>query len=750
MQSLLLNLKYGKMDGLSIHPLLQVILHFRHKLLAVIALTAVLLTFTPNLRGDETFLAPAGEPDTNLMSLRSEITKRRMLTNELSTNGAAQDRPIDIKTKAPSLPDFLKSPLNLAIGAMGVVSILILAFKFLRPTVKTDNLLPADSKSTVVRSPVTQTKPYEVKMHLPPDTPRRVIPLTPPVNPPPGPDTNAVPLFTMDGKTLRDQLKQFFGWIPSHIMEIQSNCDRLSQSTTPATHREYLTELESQVKTLKKNATLPQLRPVSQMVNFVTAYLSQLLERTDEITPSRIKTLSEGLRILGNLCVPELRADLTTNPPIRVLAADDDSITRYALTAMVKKAFPSSEFAESGQEALAMALRKKYDLILLDIRIPGMNCLDVCSRIRESILNSNTPILFVTSRSDLRKQSESLVEGGNGLIEKPYLSGEIVVKSLQLILKERLKERENLVEESNRSILHPRPSGHPQGDLDSHVANPEAPGQDTIPATLITARNPRHLGIVLQNSPRTLSIASEILTEMRLLLQSAGQTLDETAKMEKLSEIADKAKDLSDFFQHLTKGTNLQLCLAVEQLLVTLAEKPANANASTLETATAAVDLFLENCLSGPDTTPVESPPLRALVVDDDVTCRSAVIGALKSKSMDCQGVDNGQHAISLSTRELFDVIILDVDMPDMNGYTTCSKILESPLNRATPVVFLTSHVDMLARARSQACGGSDFLVKPFLMAEVLVKTMTYALLHQQNHQRATASGESLPSLSPS
>jgi len=554
----------------------------------------------------------------------------------------------------------------------------------------------------------------------------------------------------MDGKTLRDQLKQFFGWIPNHIMEIQSNCDRLTQSTTPATHREHLTELESKVKTIKKHATLPQLRPVSQMVNFLAGYITQLLERTDEITPSRIKTLSEGLRMLGNLCVPELRADLTTNPPIRVLAADDDSITRYALTAMVKKAFPASEFAESGPEVLTMTLRQKYDLILLDIRIPGMNCLDICSRIHESILNSNTPILFVTSRSDLRKQSESLVEGGNGLIEKPYLSGEIVVKSLHLILKERLKERENLVEESNRSIVHPRLASHPPVDLDSYRTNPEVPGPDTIPTTLLTGHTSRTLGNVLQNSPKTLSIASEILTEMRLLLQSAGQTLDETAKMEKLSEIADKAKDLSDFFQHHTKGTNLQLCLAVEQLLVTLAEKPANANASTLETATAAVDLFLENCLSGPDTTPAESPPLRALVVDDDATCRSAVIGALKSKSMDCQGVDNGQHAISLSTRELFDVIILDVDMPDMNGYTTCSKILESPLNRATPVLFLTSHVDMLARARSQACGGSDFLVKPFLMAEVLVKTMTYALLHQQNHQRATASGESLPSLSPS
>ena len=63
-----------------------------------------------------------------------------------------------------------------------------------------------------------------------------------------------------------------------------------------------------------------------------------------------------------------------------------------------------------------------------------------------------------------------------------------------------------------------------------------------------------------------------------------------------------------------------------------------------------------------------------------------------------------------------------------MDGFTVCSKIRETVLNRTTPVVFVTGHSDFKARTQAALSGGGDLIGKPFLTAEVTVKALTFAL----------------------
>jgi PleD family two-component response regulator len=76
-------------------------------------------------------------------------------------------------------------------------------------------------------------------------------------------------------------------------------------------------------------------------------------------------------------------------------------------------------------------------------------------------------------------------------------------------------------------------------------------------------------------------------------------------------------------------------------------------------------------------------------------------------------------------------VIFLDVLMPDVDGFALCPKVHETAVNRQTPVVFVTSHDDPQLTSRASACGGSDFVTKPFLRAEITVKALVYALRHR-------------------
>jgi len=90
--------------------------------------------------------------------------------------------------------------------------------------------------------------------------------------------------------------------------------------------------------------------------------------------------------------------------------------------------------------------------------------------------------------------------------------------------------------------------------------------------------------------------------------------------------------------------------------------------------------------------------------------------------------VDCGEAALTRAIEEQFDVVFLDLEMPGMNGFETCSKIRETRLNQSTPIVFVTSHGDSSDPAEMNRSGGTDLVGKPFLTSEINLKALTYAL----------------------
>ena len=117
--------------------------------------------------------------------------------------------------------------------------------------------------------------------------------------------------------------------------------------------------------------------------------------------------------------------------PVALHVADGGEIlSRRAITYALEKAGLKSVSVEESQTALNLATETSFDLIFLDVQMPGMDGFDLCAKIRALPTNKNTPVIFVTSLADFKSRARSSLSGGADLIAKPFMFIELSVKAL--------------------------------------------------------------------------------------------------------------------------------------------------------------------------------------------------------------------------------------------------------------------------------------------------------------------------------
>ena len=121
---------------------------------------------------------------------------------------------------------------------------------------------------------------------------------------------------------------------------------------------------------------------------------------------------------------------------------------------------------------------------------------------------------------------------------------------------------------------------------------------------------------------------------------------------------------------------------------------------------------------SGPAT--VQLPPARILVADDGTANRKLVQLVLGRSGLDVVAVENGQLAFDRATQEHFDGILMDMQMPVMDGYTATSKLREHGFER--PIIALTAHAMQGDEEKCRQAGCSGFLTKPINIDQLLAK----------------------------
>ncbi len=126
--------------------------------------------------------------------------------------------------------------------------------------------------------------------------------------------------------------------------------------------------------------------------------------------------------------------------------------------------------------------------------------------------------------------------------------------------------------------------------------------------------------------------------------------------------------------------------------------------------------------MSAPATTPTG----RILVVDDTPANIQMLAAVLKEQGYQISIATNGRQALDVVQKVRPDVILLDVMMPEMDGFETCRRLKESADTRAIPIIFLTARTETEDIVKGFSLGAVDYVAKPFQPAELLARVNTH------------------------
>ena len=198
------------------------------------------------------------------------------------------------------------------------------------------------------------------------------------------------------------------------------------------------------------------------------------------------------------------------------------------------------------------------------------------------------------------------------------------------------------------------------------------------------------------------------------------------------------AEALFDRFEQADSSITRQfggtgLGLAISKSLVDLMGGEIVASSSPGEGATFAFELPLRRLVrepSSPPPAPIHAPkpsdrPVRVLLAEDHPTNRRVVELILGGLPVDLTCVENGQQAVDAAAEQTYDLILMDMQMPIMDGVTAVSRIRAArPLRLGPRICMLTANAMPEHREASQRAGADAFLVKPLDAAELIAEVM--------------------------
>jgi chemosensory pili system protein ChpA (sensor histidine kinase/response regulator) len=109
-----------------------------------------------------------------------------------------------------------------------------------------------------------------------------------------------------------------------------------------------------------------------------------------------------------------------------------------------------------------------------------------------------------------------------------------------------------------------------------------------------------------------------------------------------------------------------------------------------------------------------------ALVVDDSITVRRVTQRLLERNGMRVLTARDGMDAISVLQENTPDIILLDIEMPRMDGYEVAAQVRADPRLKDIPIIMITSRVGEKHRARAIELGVDDYLGKPYQESQLL------------------------------
>ena len=410
----------------------------------------------------------------------------------------------------------------------------------------------------------------------------------------------------------------------------------------------------------------------------------------------------------------------------KILYVEDDVLIARLYSEKLTAAGFEVAVAQDGLAAVQRLREFTPDLVVLDLLMPKLTGVDVLKFMRQQPALKNTRII-VFSNSFLSNLIEQVAHIG---VEEALVKASVTPAQLVNIVHKTLDNPAHVLsaEELAAHLYGTAAAASITLTAKPTPAAPEpapqssAPVPAPVPAAPITPPADSDARVQKEFAGQSPAILSSVRQICRDFID-AGESPVEPRK---LGDLRRKIGFVAQTLGLAGRHRLAQLCSALEALLFELEDRPAAITDSIRHTIAATVALLGERLRHNQPADADDRVPMKILVVDDDAVSSRAVVLALGRAKLAAVSVNDPFDGLKQLQQNAWHLVLLDVNMPGLDGIALCDQIRSLPLHQQTPVIFVTSQADFKTRARSALSGGNDLIAKPILPTELCVKVLSH------------------------
>ncbi len=376
-----------------------------------------------------------------------------------------------------------------------------------------------------------------------------------------------------------------------------------------------------------------------------------------------------------------------------ILFVEDDPV----LLKVYKRALTDQGFrvvtAEDGLLAIENLSKVRPDLVLLDLMLPKLHGFEVLKLIRADAEFKDVPVVVLSNAFMEGLAARALDAGANKGMSKSQCTPSKLVEVISELL----------------------------GAAPNRSNAQEGTGQFESDTAFVTNAESQETCIWVRQK-NTLRDAPEEISRIRESCRAYAKAFGAGGSSTHLDALYRRVRFF--YTQTVMSGFTKLDCVAgaLEALLFDVTYKKIEPTPLILRTITQAVDCLAYFVESGDTSFSDPMRKRRVLVVDDDPVCALTTVAALKLARVEAVGTQKPCEGLRMLETGCFDLVILDVDMPEMNGFEVCNQLRRMPKYKTCPVIFATICNGIDSRARGVLVGASDYMMKPITPAELTLK----------------------------
>ncbi len=436
---------------------------------------------------------------------------------------------------------------------------------------------------------------------------------------------------------------------------------------------------------------------------------------------------------------------LATTFSANILVAEDNLVNQIVVESILSELGCSVDIADNGKLAFETWKKGDYDIVLMDVQMPVMDGCDATAAIRDwekkADDDSYQTIIALTANAMEGDRERFITAGMDDYLTKPFNQTDMIKllsRWLTPITGVDIERPVNSHEPPRRNTQLNRPTGLDMGvlnELREWYKGEKAARFVTLVRAYLdgSSKQLAQLKISIEKrDAQSIHLAAHTMKSSSAFLGAIA-----LSKHYEQLEQAAKRKDLSNaekLYGHISYESE-----RVESELYSLVDLPA-VDHDDFSSAQPSGDLKLQ--LGSTDDGDVLEQ-YHILVVDDDQTTRDIARVILEDQGYCVTEAINGREGVEKTKQVQPDIILMDVEMPIMNGYEACRVIKSDLANNHIPVVMATGRIDKESVEQCYASGAANFESKPMNWSELLPR-LKFILRAAQNVEKLEVSEQRL------